>query len=51
MRIDAAVTQPVFGVLCHQVIGIAGRVIKGPCTEHPYGRKGLDAGDAGIRPI
>jgi hypothetical protein len=26
-RIDAAATQPVFGGLCHQLIGIAGRVI------------------------
>ena len=37
MRIDAAGTQPVFGGLCHQVIGIAGRVKKRPCAEHPYG--------------
>jgi len=28
MRIDAAATQPVFGRLCHQLIGIAGRVRK-----------------------
>ena len=33
MRIDAAATQPVFGRLCHQLIGIAGRVRKRPILE------------------
>ena len=32
-RIDAAATQPVFRVLCHQVIRIPGRVIKRPCVR------------------
>ncbi len=41
MRIDAAATQPVFGGLCHQLIGIAGRVIKRPRAEHPYGGRVL----------
>ncbi len=30
MRIDAAATQPILGGVCHQLIGIARRVRKGP---------------------
>ena len=37
MRIDAAATQPVFGRLCHQLIGIAGHVRKGPSAKHSLG--------------
>ena len=33
MRSDAAATQPLFGGLCHQLIGIAGPAIKPPFLE------------------
>ncbi len=37
MRIDAAATQPEFGSLCYQLIGIVRCVIKGPCMKHSIG--------------
>ncbi len=37
MRIDTTATQPVFSGLCHQVIGIAGHVIKGPFDDAKAG--------------
>ncbi len=41
MRMDAAATQPVFGGLCHQVIGIAGHVRNGPILEREAATSGL----------
>ncbi len=34
MRIDAAATRPLAADLCHQLMGIAGHVIKGPFSQN-----------------
>ena len=41
MRIDAVATQPVFGGVCHQLVGIAGRVKYRPKNgTAPHGWQG-----------
>jgi len=50
-RIDAAVTWPLFGGLCHQLTGIAGSVTIPPCAAGSSEGCGLPADDAEVRPV